>query len=271
MYHEFLVNQSIDLNGKVKVNFIDEKYINWSYETQLGPRAKTDTPIFPIIVSGNALIQEKPTGRETKCTKLENGNISFIDDYSVPGGFLICVTSPPGYEPSIVKLKSMPTYSNRGYNDVIPAHFEIKSNRAINKSSVIMHVLERAYFGVCIEFSKIDGVVKNYDRYWFNDPYDLTLHLVNKQFEIVDFDKIHSIHPDHDEQDIHELVQVLNDIVQMLKSENEVMTPSIKDKLSRIIPKIVAGSSSAVTLIDSYKNAGIIGELLSTLVKLFGN
>lgn len=271
MYHEFLVNQSIDLNGQVKVNFIDEKYINWSYETLLGPHAKTDTPIFPIIVSENAFIQERQTGRETKCTKLENGNISFIDDYSVPGGFLICVTSPPGYEPSIVKLKSMPTYNNRGYNDVIPAHFEVKSNRAINKTSVIMHVLERAYFGVCIEFSKIDGIVKNYERYWFNDPYELTLHLVDKQLEIVDFDKIQRLHPNNNEKDIQELVQVLNDIVQMLKNENEVMTPSIKEKLSRIIPKIVAGSSSVVTLMDSYKNAGIIGEMLSMLVKLFGN
>lgn len=63
----------------------------------------------------------------------------------------------------------------------------------------------------------------------------------------------------------------MNDIVHMLKNENEVMTPSVKDKLSRIIPKIIAGSSSVVTLMDSYKNAGIIGELLSTLVRLFGN
>ena len=27
MYHEFLVNQSIDQNGRVKVNFIDKRYL----------------------------------------------------------------------------------------------------------------------------------------------------------------------------------------------------------------------------------------------------
>ncbi|MPW27067.1 hypothetical protein GC105_14890 [Alkalibaculum sp. M08DMB] len=270
MYHEFLVNQSIDQNGRVKVNFIDKGYLNWSYETYRGPRGKSDTPIFPIVVSEDALIQDKPVSRETKCTKLPNGDINFIDDYSVPGGFLICITSPPGYEPNIVKLKNKPTFNNEGYNNVIPAHFEIKSNKALNKSSVLMHVLERACFGVCIEFSKIEGSVKDYERHWFDDPYDLTLNLVNKQFEYVDLQKIQRLHPKLDEKDVQELVEILNELIKKLQSGNEVMTRNLKTKLFQLIPKVIAGSSSVVTLIDSYKNVGIIGELLTILVKLFG-
>jgi hypothetical protein len=133
MYHEFLVNQRIYEDCKIKVNFIESKYLNWSYETFLGPDRNTDTPIFPIVVNDTDIsIQEKSKGRETDCRQLGNDVICFTDDYSVPGGFLICVTSPAGYEPKVIKLKNKPTFNKNEFNNVIPAHFEVKSNRVTN-------------------------------------------------------------------------------------------------------------------------------------------
>lgn len=270
MYHEFLVNQKIKENTTVEVNFIDHKYLNWSYETFLGPIGNTNTPIFPIVVSNEILIQEKPKGRETKCTKLMNGDIHFTDDYSVPGGFLICVTSPSGYKPSILKLKSTSTYRGNDYNNTIPAYFEVKSNKATNVTSVLMHVLERSYFGVSIDFVKFDGSVKDYNDYWFDNPYDLTLSLNDKKFEIIEATDMKILHPKAKDELILKLTEVINELIIGLGQENEPISNDAKIKLFNLVPTLIAGSSSVVTLLDSYRNSGVIGELMTILVKLFG-
>ncbi len=275
MYHEFLINQKINEHCKIKVYFINCKYLNWSYESFLGPIGNTDTPIFPIVVNNDDIfIEEKPQGRETSCKRLSNDSISFMDDYSVPGGFLICVTSPPGYEPKVIKLKNKPTFLSNGFNNVIPAHFEVKSNRFTNQTSVLMHVLERAYFGICIEFTKVSGQVTNYRRYWFNNPYDLTLSLINKELLIVESSDIEKLHPNLKANEIKELTELINELIEELNKHDdkyvyEYVSANLKNKLAKSIPLILGTSSSIVTLIDSYKNAGVLGELLTSLIKLF--
>ena len=276
MYHEFLVNQKIHEDCKIKVNFINCKYLNWSYESFLGPIGDTDTPVFPIVVNNdNAIIEEKPQGRETICKRLPNDSISFMDDYSVPGGFLICVTSPPGYEPKVIKLKNKPTFNDNGFNNVIPTHFEVKSNRVTNQTSILMHVLERAYFGICIEFEKINGQVTNYTRYWFNNPYDLTLSLVDKELSIIEASDIKNLHPTLGFNEVKEFTELVNELIvelnkQVDKNTYECVSYNLKIKLAKFIPLVLGTSSSVVTLIDSYKNAGVLGELLTSLIKLFG-
>lgn len=79
-----------------------------------------------------------------------------------------------------------------------------------------------------------------------------------------------TLHPNVEKKDIQELVEVINELIKEVQSENEVVTQNLKVKLLQLIPKLIAGGSSVVTLIDSYKNAGVIGELLTILVKLFG-
>lgn len=276
MYHEFLVNQKINEDCKIKVNFIEKEYLNWSYESYLGPTKDTDTPIFPIVVNNtDVFIEEKPQGRETICKRLSTDVISFMDDYSVAGGFLICVTSPAGYEPKMIKLKNKPTFHNNSFNSVIPAHFEVKSNRVTNQTSVLMHVLKRAYFGICIEFTKVDGQVANYRRYWFNNPYDLTLSLIDKELSIIESSDIEKLHPNLETTKLNEFTELINELIGELKRHDdeyayEYVSDDLKNKLAKFIPLILSTSSSMVTLIDSYKNAGVVGELLTSLIKLFG-
>lgn len=274
MYHKYIVNQKINEDCKIKVNFITDEYLNWTYESFFGPTNKTDSPIFPIIVNNEVLIKEKEPGRETICKRLNDGIIAFSDDYSVPEGFLICVTSPVGYEPKIIKLKNKPTFNNNNFNNVIPAHFEVKSNLVTNQTSVLMHVLSRAYFGIYIEFTRIEGKVKNYKNYWYDNPYDLSLSLVHKELSIINAKEIEMLHPNLPSHVIEEFTKIINELIKELKNnENEYnhSNYSAKNKFLDIAPKILGTGSSVVTLLDSYKNAGVLGEFLTFLFKLFEN
>lgn len=276
MYHEFLVNQTITNDCKVKVHFVREDFLNWTYETVLGPNGSTNTPIFPIVLDNkDTVIHAKTKGRETSCRRISSEDICFMDDYSVPGGFLICVTGPPGYEPKIVKLKNKPTIADNDFNRVIPTHFEVKSNKITNQASVLMHVLERVYFGIRIEFTKVDGKISSFNDNWFNSPFDLTLSLVNKQLYIVDKTEISKLHPNLDEQAVSEFTKLINELIEEINKNSEgysheFIPSSLKDRISKIFPIVLGTTSSIVTLVDSYKNAGVLGELLTSLVKLFG-
>jgi hypothetical protein len=138
-----------------------------------------------------------------------------------------------------------------------------------------MHVLERAYFGISIEFVKINGQVTDYKKYWFNNPYDLTLSLINKDLSVIDSSEIERLHPSLEATKIDELTRLVNELVVKLKTYEdkdayEYVSNDLMSKLARFMPVLLSTSSSMVTLIDSYKNAGAIGELLTSLVKLFG-
>lgn len=109
MYHEYVLVQKIQENARLKVYLAHQDCINWTYETSRMPNIKTDTPFFPLIIEDKTIqINEKSIGKETSCYKTGQKRICFSDDYSVPGGFLICITGPIGYIPTVVKFKKKP-------------------------------------------------------------------------------------------------------------------------------------------------------------------
>lgn len=273
MYHDFILVQSINMHGELKVHFAQKQYINWSYEDRIGATKKTNTPMFPIILSDESiLIQEQNIGIETNCFKTTKNVIKFSDDYSIPGGFLICITGPEGYIPSLVKFKENPSISSRNFNKNINGYFEMKMNYTTKQASILLHILERAYFGLTVDFESAPSTF-NYLKYRnLNDPFDITFSLFGGEIKNVEYSQIKNIYPELKHEDLNELTEILNELAFYFK-ENNVQHDEERNKLKHRISKFVLNTisltSSSVTLIDASSENGLIAKLIESMFNYF--
>lgn len=275
MYHNFVLVQKIEDSARLKVYFVKQEYINWSYERVRSPLAKTDTPIFPLIINDTDVhITEKSVGRETSCIKVTPNKIRFSDDYGVPEGFLICITGPVGYMPTIVKFKKKSMIFGDDYNSQTPGYYEVLMNKSTKQASILMHTLSRAYFGISVDFEVNEGGFDRNIRSHYGDPFDMTLSLINGRVENVTASQVKQLIPDLSKDQEVTLVEVLNELVEFLKSSNEThennkIPSSIKNKISQTIGSIISSSSSIVTIVDSYGNKGFVAELVKAVFNTF--
>jgi len=271
MYHNYVLVQKINENAILNVYFASSQYLNWTYETKRKPNERTNSPMFPIVINDKGInIVEKPKGNETSCFKVTPTKIRFSDDYGVPEGFLICVTGPEGYMPSLLKFKQKPSINLSGYNNIIPGQFEILVNETTRQASVIMHTTQRALYGVCIDFDKKDGNFKAIRKTSYYDPFDLTLSLIDGKVENVSSSQVKEVLPELPEEQLGKLVESLNELVDFLKSpdftENYREIPKdLKTKVLNVFSGIISTGSAAVTIADSYINNGAVGQLIKTI------
>lgn len=275
MYHNFVLVQKIEESARLKVYFVKQEYINWTYERIRLPIPKTDTPLFPIIINDEDVqIVEKPVGRETSCIKVAPKKIRFSDDYSVPDGFLICITGPVGYMPSIVKFKKKSMIFDDSYNSQTPGYYDVLMNKSTKQASILMHTLGRACFGISVDFEEsVDGFDRNM-RSRYADPFDITLSLINGRVETVTSSEVKQLIPNLSKEQEAILVNVLNEVVELLRNANESQVyPEIplstKNKISQTINGIISSSSSITTLVDSYHNKGFVAELIKAVFTTF--
>lgn len=275
MYHKFVLVQKIEESARLKVYLANKEYINWTYERVRLPLAKTDTPLFPIIIDdADVHITEKPVGRETSCIKVAPNKVRFSDDYGVPEGFLICITGPVGYMPTIVKFKKKSMIFGDDYNNRTPGYYEVLTNKSTRQASILMHTLGRTYFGISIDFEVSEGGFDRNIRSHYRDPFDMTLSLINGKVENVTASQVNQLIPDLSKDLEVTLVEVLNELVELLKNSNEAhetteIPSSIKNKVSKTINNIVSSSSSIVTIVDSYSNKGFVAELIKAVFNTF--
>lgn len=275
MYHNFVLVQKIQENSGLSVYFAKNDYINWTYEELRKPTSKTDTPLFPIIINDdNVQINEKKVGRETSCIRVNTKKIRFSDDYSIPEGFLICISGPIGYMPTVIKFKQKPLIMSEDYNKNIPGHFEILTNRSTRQASIIMHVLRRSYFGITVDFEESERGFDKSLRKNFYDPFDMTLSLINGKIENITTTQVSQLLPGVEHEQLIKLTTVLNELVGYMKNssegkEDKSIPINIKEKIYEVMNGLMSASSSVVTIVDSYHNNGFAAELIKSLVNFF--
>lgn len=274
MYHNFVLVQKIQENSRLNVYFAQNDYINWTYEEFKKPTSKTDTPLFPIIIDDdNVRIKKKQVGRETSCIRVNSKKIRFSDDYSVAEGFLICITGPAGYMPTVIKFKQKPLIMHEGFNEHIPGNFEILANKSTRQASIIMHILTRSYFGITVDFEESPKGFDRSLRTQFYDTFDMTVSLINGNIENITTTEVNQLLPVIGQDQCIELVTVLNELIDHMKSSSKCDIKSIptdiKNKVSQVMNMIISSSSSIVTVVDSYHNNGFAAELIKSLVSFF--
>lgn len=281
MYHNYLLVQKIQKikqNTILNIYFASSQYINWTYETKRKPTESINNPIFPIVIRDNGInIEKKQKGNETSCYNINPTKIRFLDDYSVPEGFLICVTGPEGYMPSLVKFKQKPSinlsgYNLSGYNNTIPCQFEVLLNETTRQASVLMHTNQRVFYGVCIDFDKKDGDFKAIRKPSRYDPFDLTISLIDGKIENVSLSQVKNVLPDVPEDKLDKLVKSLNELADFLKNSDfaenycSEIPKDLKNKILNLFSEIISTGSAAVTIADSYINNGVVGQLIKTII-----
>ena len=275
MYQNFVLVQKIQENSKLGVYFAQHDYINWTYEEFRKPTLKTDTPLFPIIINDdNVRINEKPVGRETSCIRVAPKKIRFADDYSVPEGFLICITGPIGFMPTVIKFKQKPLIMSEDYNKHIPGHFEVLTNKSTRQASILMHILRRSYFGITVDFEESERGFDRSLRTHFYDTFEMTLSLINGKIENITTTQINQLLPDIGQEQLIKLETVLNELIDYMKNSRECgeiksIPTNIKTKISQTMNSIISESSSIVTIVDSYYNNGFAAELIKSMINFF--
>jgi hypothetical protein len=271
MYHNFVLVQKIDERADYKVYFAAQQYINWTYETIRRPETKLNNPMFPIVIADNGVaIQEKPKGRETSCYRISENKIRFIDDYGVPEGFLICVTGPEGYMPRLIKFGQKPNVNMNGYLHTNPGIFDFYINATTKQASILVHTTQRSLFSMAIDFEKHDSDFDLHRRTNYYDAFDLTIALNAGKFEEVTKTEVRNILPSILESQSEEIVQVMNELINHLKTKQDNSIPdNLRLKIASVFNSLLSTSSAAVTIVDSYVNNGSVGKMIKTLIEYF--
>lgn len=273
MYHNFILVQKIDENADYKVFFAAKQYVNWTYETIRKPHTKFNNPMFPLVINDKEVeIQEKPKGRETSCFKISDNRIRFIDDYGVPEGFIICVTGPVGYMPRFIKFGHKPNINMNGYSHCNPGMFDFYVNATTKQASILVHTTQRSLFSMAIDFEKHDGSFDLHRRTNYYDAFDLTIALNAGKFEEVSKTEVRNILPGILETQSEQIVQVMNELINHLKTKQEESLPSnLRLNMASVFNSLLSSSSAAVTIVDSYVNNGSVGKMIKTLIEYFSH
>lgn len=147
-------------------------------------------------------------------------------------------------------------------------------NRSTKQASLLMHILERSYFGISIDFDENENGFNRCLRKDYNDPFDITVSLVDGTIEKATVLQVSNLMPDLNQELVGKLVEGINELIEYLKYpvndyDSIIVPPKIKEKLSHTICSAIAISSSITTLVDSYDNNGFVSNLIKALFNFF--
>ena len=269
MITKHIVIQKIEENGAIDVFQISSDYFQWTYETRR-TKLETDKEYFPFIINGDINELKRNAGSETKIIP-EKGKITFIDDYGLPGGFVVGILFPENFVPDIIKFKDKP-FVPVGFAGQVsttpPGQIQILYNQLERRSAIIMNI----HHSICFGFKCIAKKIENdnfphSEEIYAEDFFDITISREMLSVEAIQNEDLKIINEILNETDLKDLNDSLNDILTCLKSGKKPQAFSI---IKQIEHKIMNGSSiagSLTTIIDSYQNGGAIEQFVGNILK----
>lgn len=273
MYTKYAVIQKIDITGKVIVYTAEKDALNWTFEHRRNVTTNDNQEIFPFVIDKNIVINKRNPGAETVSYKTQNGIVKFSDDYGVPEGFVICIIGPTNYLPSMVKFKektNIPIARNQ-YSIENPGYVQIYSNRITKQSAVILMTTNNCFFSFSVDFSSCSGDFPSNLRVNAADTLEASIKLQNEELDYITQQDIANICPNVSSDKQIELVNSVNELINLYKSNNtdEGKFISVKNKLSSILVNTFSVGSGFITIADSVINHGMAYNLLQTLLSYF--
>lgn len=276
MYSRYAVIQKIDLEGKVKVFQAEKENMNWTFEYRRKAISSDNKDIFPFVIEDFVKLKERKPGAETCVYKTSDNDIRFCDDYCVPAGFVICILSPIGYVPSMIKFKEKTAIplGLQNCSMLNPGYIQIYSNKSINQSGIVMFTTQNSFFSIGIDFSRRLDKYPSNTCAGYADTFEASVNLVDGEKTYLTLNDIQNICKGYESiHNIDEFLNAINEIVDVLKSssikEKESRLKSAKEKIESIMQGTLGVGGSIVTIADSVNNQGFAYNMLKTLFGFF--
>ncbi|GET34631.1 hypothetical protein PbJCM13498_34940 [Prolixibacter bellariivorans] len=269
MITKHIVIQKIEENGTIDVFQISSDYLQWTFETRRTIE-ESDKEYFPFVINGNINIIRRKAGAETKITA-QKDKIAFIDDYGLPGGFVVGILFPKNFIPDIIKFKDKPFIPVGLAGQVSttpPGQIQILYNQLEKRCAIIMNI----HYPICFGFKCIAQKVKkelfpHSEETYAEDFFDILLSREMLDVEAIKNEDLKIINETLNETDLNDLNESLNEILYSLKSGEKSQALSV---IKNIEGKIMNGSALAgtlTTIIDSYQNGGITEQFVGSILK----
>lgn len=270
MLKTLLVIQKVNENGNVEIfqAYSESKPFHWTFETKR-KQIKNDKEFFPFIISDVKVIKRNP-GSET-ITKVNNNQIKFYDDYSIPDGSVIAVLFPTNFIPDIIKFKENP-YIPTGLAGQVstrpPGQIQIRYNKLEKKCAIIMHIHENVSFGIKLLAKKVsDESFPNNENDMADDLFDVSISRKFLNVDSIKTEDLKIINKIINQTDLSEINNTLNDILNALKNGDKGKAQSLLSKFGKLI---ISGSSLVNNLLeieDSYNNGSAVHQFIRKVIE----
>lgn len=264
-----MVIQKINENGQVDVYQISSENFQWTFENRR-KKLESDKEYFPFSLSGNLNTLQRQAGAETK-TCIKESEITFCDDYGVPGGTVIAILFPKNYIPDIIKFKDKP-YMPVGLVGQVtsrpPGQIQVLYNHFEKKCAIIFNIHENIVFGFkCIALKVSDDKFPISESIIASDLFDISLSREFLNVEAISNDDLKLINETLNLTDISDIQQTLNELLNAVKSGQKEKTNTLLNKAGTLLLSASSVASSLTTIVDSYKAGGAVHQFVARIIE----
>ena len=268
MITKLMVIQKINEDGSVEVFQITSNNFQWTFENRR-TKAESDNDYFPFELFGDLNVLKRRPGAETR-TYTRDNEITFCDDYGVPGGTVVGILFPQNYIPDIIKFKDKP-YIPVGFAGQVvtrpPGQIQILYNKLERRSAIIFNLHDNIVFGFkCIAKFISDDLFPRNESVIADDLFDITLSREFLNVEAITNDDLKLINETLNQADISDIKDTLNELLTAVKSGQKEKSKSLLNKVSRILLNGTSVASSLTTIADSYKTGGTAQQFIGRII-----
>lgn len=271
MITKLMVIQKINEDGNVEIFQISSKNFQWTFENRR-TKINTDEEYFPFSLFSSRKIDilRRQPGAETR-TYLKENEITFCDDYGVPGGTVIGVLFPKNYIPDIIKFKDKP-YIPAGLVGQVttkpPGQIQILYNHIEKRCAIIFNIHNDILFGFkCIAKKVNDEEYPRNENVFANNLFDITLSRELLNVEAITNDDLKLINETLNQADLEDINQTLNELLNSVKAEEKEKSKTLLDKMGTLLLNGTSVASSLTTIADSYKAGGTAQQFVGKVVE----
>lgn len=271
MITKLMVIQKINEDGNVEIFQISSKNFQWTFENRR-TKINTDEEYFPfsLFASRKIDILRRQPGAETK-TYLKENEITFCDDYGVPGGTVIGVLFPKNYIPDIIKFKDKPYIPTGLVGQVTtkpPGQIQILYNHIEKRCAIIFNIHKDILFGFkCIAKKVNDEEYPRNENVFANNLFDITLSRELLNVKAITNDDLKLINETFNQADLEDINQTLNELLNSVKAEEKEKSKTLLDKMGTLLLNGTSVASSLTTIADSYKAGGTAQQFVGKVVE----
>jgi len=268
MITRLMVIQKINEDGKVDVFQISSENFQWTFENRR-TQIETDKEYFPFALFGDINIFQRQPGAETRTYTREN-EITFCDDYGIPGGTVIGILFPKNFIPDIIKFKDKPYIPVGFAGQVItrpPGQIQILYNHLEKRCALVFNIHENICFGFkCVSRKIADEDFPRNESVIADDLFDITLSREFLKVESISNDDLKLINETLNKADIGDLQQTLNELLNAVKAGHKEKSKSLINKIGSLLLNGTGVASSLTTIADSYKTGGAAQQFIARII-----
>lgn len=268
MITKLMVIQKINEDGTVDVFQITSNNFQWTFENRR-TKTESDNDYFPFELFGELNILKRRPGAETR-TYIKENEITFCDDYGVPGGTVVGILFPQNYIPDIIKFKDKPYIPVGFAGQVItrpPGQIQILYNKLERRSAIIFNLHDNIVFGFkCIAKFVSDDLFPRNESVIADDLFDISLSREFLNVEAITNDDLKLINETLNQADISDIKDTLNELLTAVKSGQKEKSKSLLNKVGQILLNGTGVASSLTTIGDSYKAGGTAQQFIGRII-----